>query len=131
MRKPVRDGTPSKICCAIYSRKSTDEGLEQEFSSLNAQREACAAYIVSQRHEGWIALPDIYDDGGYSGGNMERPGLKALLAQVAAKRVDVIVVYKVDRLTRSLAYFAKIVDVLDATGASFVSARRLRTIDMY
>ena len=107
--------------CAIYTRKSTEEGLEQDFNSLDAQREACTAYILSQRHEGWSLVPDFYDDGGYSGGNMDRPGLKALLAAVAAGRVDVIVVYKVDRLTRSLADFAKIVEVLDAKGASFVS----------
>jgi DNA invertase Pin-like site-specific DNA recombinase len=110
-----------QIRCAIYTRKSTEEGLEQEFNSLDAQREACAAYIASQRNEGWIQLSDFYDDGGYSGGTMERPGLKALLAQVAAGKVDVIVVYKVDRLTRALSDFAKIVEVLDARGASFVS----------
>jgi DNA invertase Pin-like site-specific DNA recombinase len=109
------------IRCAIYTRKSTEEGLDQEFNSLDAQREACAAYITSQRHEGWIMLPDHYDDGGFSGGNMERPGLKQLLAEVKAGRVDVIVVYKVDRLTRALSDFAKIVDVLDEAGASFVS----------
>jgi site-specific DNA recombinase len=107
--------------CAIYTRKSTEEGLEQEFNSLDAQREACAAYIASQRHEGWTCVPDFYDDGGYSGGNMDRPGLKQLLAEVKAGRVDVIVVYKVDRLTRALSDFAKIVDVLDEAGASFVS----------
>ena len=109
------------IRCAIYTRKSTEEGLEQSFNSLDAQREACAAYILSQRHEGWTLMPDYYDDGGYSGGNMERPGLKALLDEVAAGRIDVIVVYKVDRLTRSLSDFARIVDVLDKAGASFVS----------
>ena len=107
--------------CAIYTRKSTDEGLDQEFNSLDAQREACAAYVLSQRHEGWTLLPDTYDDGGYSGGSMDRPGLRQLLAEVKAGRVDVIVVYKVDRLTRSLSDFAKIVEVLDAAGASFVS----------
>ena len=107
--------------CAIYTRKSTEEGLEQQFNSLDAQREACAAYILSQKHEGWTALADLYDDGGFSGGNMQRPGLVQLMADVAAGKVDVIVVYKVDRLTRSLADFAKIVDVLDAKGASFVS----------
>ena len=107
--------------CAIYTRKSTEEGLDQEFNSLDAQREACAAYVLSQRHEGWNPLPDVYDDGGFSGGNMDRPGLRRLMAEVQARRVDVIVVYKVDRLTRSLADFAKIVEVLDATGASFVS----------
>jgi site-specific DNA recombinase len=107
--------------CAIYTRKSTEEGVEQEFKSLVAEREACAAYVVSQRHEGWVAVPGVYDDGGFSGGNMERPGLKALLAEVAAGRVDIIVVYKVDRLTRSLSDFARIVDVLDKQQASFVS----------
>ena len=107
--------------CAIYTRKSSEEGLDQEFNSLDAQREACAAYIMSQRHEGWVLLPDYYDDGGYSGGNMDRPGLKQLLTEVEAGRVDVIVVYKVDRLTRSLSDFAKIVEVLDAASASFVS----------
>jgi site-specific DNA recombinase len=112
---------PAQLRCAIYTRKSTEEGLDQEFNSLNAQREACAAYILSQRHEGWSLLPGHYDDGGFTGGNMDRPGLKRLLADVEAGRIDVIVVYKVDRLTRSLADFAKIVDVLDKAGASFVS----------
>ncbi len=107
--------------CAVYTRKSTEDGLEQEFNSLDAQREACEAYILSQRHEGWTLVAERYDDGGYSGGNMDRPGLKALLAEVDAGRVDVIVVYKVDRLTRSLADFAKIVERLDARAASFVS----------
>src|SRR6195952_2096036 len=92
--------------CAIYTRKSTEEGLDQEFNSLDAQREACAAYVVSQRHEGWGLLPDYYDDGGYSGGNMERPGLRRLLADVEARKVDVIVIYKIDRLTRALSDFA-------------------------
>src|SRR5688572_9430858 len=105
--------------CAIYTRKSTEEGLDQAFNSLDAQREACAAYIVSQRHEGWTLVPDYYDHGGFSGGNMDRPGLKQLLAEVKAGRVDVIVVYKVDRLTRALSDLAKIVDVLDPAGASF------------
>ena len=117
----MADGTPKRLRCAIYTRKSTEEGLEQAFNSLDAQREACAAYILSQRHEGWTLLPDLYDDGGFTGGNMDRPGLKQLLADVKAGRVDVVVVYKVDRLTRALADFAKIVDVLDAAGASFVS----------
>jgi DNA invertase Pin-like site-specific DNA recombinase len=107
--------------CAVYTRKSTEDGLEQEFNSLDAQREACEAYVLSQRHEGWNLVPARYDDGGFSGGNMERPGLKALLADVDAGLVDVIVVYKVDRLTRSLADFAKIVERLDARTASFVS----------
>jgi DNA invertase Pin-like site-specific DNA recombinase len=107
--------------CAVYTRKSTEEGLEQAFNSLHAQREACEAYIKSQAHEGWKLVKTAYDDGGLSGGNMDRPALRQLLAEVAAGRVHVIVVYKVDRLTRSLADFAKIVDVLDGHGASFVS----------
>lgn len=89
--------------CAVYTRKSTEDGLEQEFNSLDAQREACEAYVLSQRHEGWNLVPNRYDDGGFSGGNMERSGLKALLADVDAGLFDVIVVYKIDRLTRSLA----------------------------
>ena len=109
------------IRCAIYTRKSTEEGLEQEFNSLDAQSEACAAYILSQRHEGWVQNPERYDDGGYSGGSMERPAVKRLMADITGDKVDVIVVYKVDRLTRSLADFARIVEVLDARGASFVS----------
>ena len=112
---------PKRLRCAIYTRKSTEEGLERAFNSLDAQREACASYVLSQKHEGWTLLPDVYDDGGFTGGNMDRPGLKQLLADVKAGRVDVVVVYKVDRLTRNLADFAKIVDVLDAAGASFVS----------
>lgn len=109
------------VRCAIYTRKSTEEGLEQAFNSLDAQREACAAYILSQQHEGWTMLPDVYDDGGFSGGSMNRPALQRLLDAVGQGRVDVIVVYKVDRLTRSLADFAKIVEVLDGAGSSFVS----------
>src|SRR5687768_10211722 len=107
--------------CAIYTRKSSEEGLEQDFNSLHAQREACVAYIRSQKHEGWRAVSARYDDGGYSGGSMERPALRRLLADIKAKRIDVIVVYKVDRLTRSLADFAKIVEVFDASAVSFVS----------
>jgi len=109
------------IRCAIYTRKSSEEGLEQSFNSLDAQREACEAYVVSQRHEGWKALSAKYDDGGFSGGNIERPALKRLLEDVAAKRIDTVVVYKVDRLTRSLADFAKIVEQFDGQGVSFVS----------
>ena len=107
--------------CAIYTRKSTEEGLEQSFNSLDAQREACAAYILSQRHEGWMELSDRYDDGGFSGGSMERPGLQRLLADVSAGRIDVIAVYKVDRLTRALSDFAKMVEIFDGAGVSFVS----------
>ena len=116
---PARAGLT--VRCAIYTRKSSDEGLEQEFNSLDAQREACEAYIVSQRHAGWVALADMYDDGGLSGGTMERPALKRLLEDIKAGKVQIVVVYKVDRLTRSLADFAKIVDILDAHNASFVS----------
>jgi DNA invertase Pin-like site-specific DNA recombinase len=110
-----------RLNCAIYTRKSSDEGLEKEFNSLDAQREACAAFILSQKHAGWAALPDLYDDGGLSGGTMDRPALQRLLGDIQAGRVQIVVVYKVDRLTRSLADFAKIVDVFDAHGASFVS----------
>jgi len=107
--------------CAVYTRKSSEEGLEQEFNSLNAQREACEAYIKSQTNEGWEALEAPFDDGGISGGTMDRPGLKSLLQEVRKGRVDVIVVYKVDRLTRSLVDFARIVELLDEQGVSFVS----------
>jgi DNA invertase Pin-like site-specific DNA recombinase len=107
--------------CAIYTRKSSEEGLDQAFNSLDAQREACAAYVESQRHEGWKLLPKRYDDGGYSGGNLERPALQQLLTDVAEDNVDLIVVYKVDRLTRSLSDFAKLVERLDAKSVSFVS----------
>jgi DNA invertase Pin-like site-specific DNA recombinase len=110
-----------KIRCAIYTRKSSEDGLEQEFNSLHAQREACGAFILSQKAEGWSLLDDAYDDGGLSGGTLERPALQRLLSAVDEGRVDRIVVYKIDRLTRSLADFAKIVDRLDAAGASFVS----------
>ena len=110
-----------KLRCAVYTRKSTEDGLEQEFNSLDAQYEACAAYAVSQRHEGWVLNPERYDDGGFSGGNMQRPGLRRLMDDVAAGKVDIILLYKIDRLTRSLADFAKIVEVLDKAGASFVS----------
>lgn len=109
------------VRCAIYTRKSSDEGLEQEFNSLDAQREACEAYVVSQRHAGWVAVLDMYDDGGLSGGTMERPALQRLLNDIKAGKVQIVVVYKVDRLTRSLADFAKVVDVLDEHDASFVS----------
>ena len=107
--------------CAVYTRKSTEDGLEQEFNSLDAQYAACATYALSQQHEGWVLNPERYDDGGFSGGNMQRPGLKRLMADVAAGKVDIILLYKIDRLTRSLADFAKIVEVLDKAGASFVS----------
>ncbi|HEV7253374.1 MAG TPA: recombinase family protein [Mesorhizobium sp.] len=107
--------------CAIYTRKSSEEGLEQGFNSLHAQREACEAYVTSQRHEGWKVLPTAYDDGGFSGGSMNRPGLQRLLSDIQSGLIDVVVVYKVDRLTRSLTDFARIVETFDARGVSFVS----------
>src|SRR5215470_9822999 len=107
--------------CAIYTRVSTDQGREQDFNSLDAQREASEAYIKSQAHEGWRLSRDHYDDGGYSGRSMDRPALRRLLEDVRARRIDVIVVYKVDRLTRSLADFAKLVELFDAHHVSFVS----------
>ena len=111
----------SRKRCAIYTRKSSEEGLEQEFNSLAAQREACEAFIRSQQHEGWLLARNRYDDGGFSGGNMERPALQGLLADIQAGRIDIVVVYKVDRLTRSLADFARLVELFDAQGVSFVS----------
>jgi site-specific DNA recombinase len=110
-----------KVRCAIYSRKSSEEGLELAFNSLDAQREACAAYIDSQRHEGWVALDDRYDDGGYSGGTLERPALQRLIRDIEAGRVDTVVCYKIDRLSRSLTDFAKLVDVFERNSVTFVS----------
>ena len=107
--------------CAIYTRKSTEEGLEQEFNSLDAQRESCAAYIMSLTGQGWKEIKTHYDDGGISGGTMDRPTLQDLLQDIKAGKVDVVVVYKIDRLTRSLMDFAKIVEVFDAHKVSFVS----------
>jgi site-specific DNA recombinase len=115
-RPPTR-----KMRCAIYTRKSSEEGLEQAFNSLDAQREACAAFILSRKHEGWTVLPTLYDDGGFSGCTMDRPALQRLLGDIRAGQVDVVVVYKIDRLTRSLFDFAKIVEAFDARGVSFVS----------
>lgn len=112
---------PKSFKCAVYTRKSSEEGLEQAFNSLDAQREACEAYIASQRHEGWQLVSKQYDDGGFSGGNMDRPALTELLSDIKAGMVTVIVVYKVDRLTRSLADFAKLVELFDCHGVSFVS----------
>jgi site-specific DNA recombinase len=110
-----------QVRCAIYTRKSSEDGLEQGFNSLDAQREACTAYVLSQASEGWSALPDAYDDGGLSGGSLERPALQRLLADIEAGRIDIVVVYKVDRLTRSLLDFAKLVETFDRAGVSFVS----------
>ncbi|MBI5121300.1 MAG: recombinase family protein [Rhodospirillales bacterium] len=110
-----------KLRCAIYTRKSSEEGLDMEFNSLDAQRESCEAYIASQKQEGWLPVPDHYDDGGFSGGNLERPGLKHLLADIEAGKVNVVVVYKIDRLSRSLMDFSKLVEVFDRHGVTFVS----------
>ena len=118
--KPMPAAT-SKKRCAIYTRKSTDEGLDQEYNSLEAQRDSALAFISSQRHEGWITIDQGYDDGGFSGGNTNRPSLKRLLDDVADGRIDVVVVYKIDRLSRSLSDFAKMVDLFDAHGVTFVS----------
>ena len=112
---------PKPMICAIYTRKSSEEGLEQDFNSLDAQREACAAYITSQQSLGWIASPTVYDDGGFSGGTLERPALTKLLADIQERRIQVLVVYKVDRLTRSISDFTKLVELFDAHGVSFVS----------
>ncbi len=114
-------GGTKTVRCAIYTRKSTEEGLQQEFNSLDAQREASEAFIASQKHEGWQVITDHFDDGGYTGGNMDRPALKRLLAAVEARSVDCIVVYKVDRLSRSLLDFARIIEVFDRNGVSFVA----------
>jgi DNA invertase Pin-like site-specific DNA recombinase len=113
---PVR-----KLRCAVYTRKSTEEGLDQEFNSLDAQREACEAYVASQRAEGWVLVPDRYDDGGYSGGTLERPALQRLIIDIESHRVDTVVVYKIDRLSRSLMDFAKLVEVFDRNGVTFCS----------
>jgi len=112
---------PRKLCCAIYTRKSTEEGLDQNFNSLDAQRDACESYIASQKSEGWIMLRERYDDGGYSGGNVNRPGLTKMLNDVREGLVDTIVVYKIDRLSRSLADFAKLVEIFDEHKVTFVS----------
>src|ERR1051325_6267589 len=117
MTKPVL----RRLRCAVYTRKSSEEGLEMEFNSLDAQREACEAFIASQKAEGWVLVPDRYDDGGYSGGTLERPALKRLLADIENGRVDVVVVYKIDRLSRSLMDFSKLVEVFDGHEVTFVS----------
>src|SRR3546814_515822 len=110
-----------RMRCAVYTRKSSEEGLDMEFNSLDAQRESCEAYIASQRAEGWVCMRERYDDGGYSGGSLERPGLKTLLEDIEAGLVDVIVVYKIDRLSRSLMDFAKLVEAFDRNNVTFVS----------
>ena len=120
-KTPEKSKTVRKLRCAVYTRKSSEEGLEQEFNSLHAQREACESYIASQRSEGWVLVRDQYDDGGVSGGTLERPGLKRLLADIEDGLVDVVVVYKIDRLSRSLMDFSKLVEVFDRNGVTFVS----------
>jgi DNA invertase Pin-like site-specific DNA recombinase len=117
----VIPATVKKLRCAVYTRKSTDEGLGREFNTLDAQRDACEAYITSQRAEGWVPVRDRYDDGGVSGGTLERPALRRLLADIEQGLVDVIVVYKIDRLSRSLMDFAKLVETMEAHGVTFVS----------
>src|SRR5215470_10485604 len=120
-RNPMTADNRKILRCAIYTRKSTEHGLDQEFNSLDAQREACEAYISSQASQGWRVLPQHYDDPAYSGGNLERPALKRLLREIELGRIDVIVVYKIDRLTRSLADFAKLVETFDTKSVSFVA----------
>jgi DNA invertase Pin-like site-specific DNA recombinase len=112
---------PSKLRCAVYTRKSSEEGLDQEFNSLDAQREACEAYVTSQKSEGWVLLPDRYDDGGVSGGTLDRPALRRLVKDINAGLVDVVVVYKIDRLSRSLSDFSRLVDIFEANTVTFVS----------
>ena len=121
MIEGINNEKSKKLRCAIYTRKSSEEGLELEFNSLQAQREACEAYIKSQKHEHWQLIPTEYNDGGYSGGNINRPALQRLLQDIQKGIVDIIVVYKIDRLTRSLMDFSKIVEVLDKHNTSFVS----------
>jgi site-specific DNA recombinase len=120
-RSPTPARPPARVRCAIYTRKSTEEGLDQDFNSLDAQRESALAYIASQQHEGWMALHDNYDDGGFTGGNMERPALQQLLADIAAGKVDCVVVYKVDRLSRSLLDFARMMEVFERHHVAFVA----------
>ncbi|MEO5347943.1 MAG: recombinase family protein [Magnetococcus sp. YQC-9] len=117
----IKNSTVPKVRCAVYTRKSTEEGLDMEFNTLDAQREACEAYIASQKAEGWFLVPDRYDDGGFSGGNLERPALKRLLADIEAGKISVVIVYKIDRLTRSLLDFAKLVEAFDKKQVTFAS----------
>src|ERR671912_1056278 len=125
LSRPMRKALPSRasgrVRCAVYTRKSSEEGLEQDFNSLDAQREACEAYVASQRAQGWVLVQDRYDDGGVSGATLERPALRRLMADIEDGLVDVVVVYKIDRLSRSLMDFAKLVDVFDTHEVTFVS----------
>jgi len=119
---PIDNGVPApqRVRCALYTRKSSEEGLDQEFNSLDAQREAAQAYIASQQHQGWIALTERYDDGGYSGGNLERPALQRLLHDITGGTVDAVLVYKLDRLSRSLLDFARLMEIFDKYHVTFV-----------
>ena len=119
--EPTMPATVGKLRCAVYTRKSTDEGLDREFNTLDAQCDACEAYIASQRAEGWLLVRDHYDDGGFTGGTLEQPALKRLLTDIEQGLVDVIVIYKIDRLSRSLMDFAKLVETMEAHGVTFVS----------
>src|SRR6187401_626585 len=120
MNRTKKSEKPQAIHCAIYTRKSTEEGLQQEFNSLDAQREAGEAYIKSQQHEGWVCVPAQYDDGGFTGANMDRPALRRLIADIEAGKIDCVVVYKVDRLSRSLLDFEKIIEAFERHKVSFV-----------
>ena len=117
----MSEAMPRRLRCAVYTRVSTDDGLDQEYNSIDAQRDAGHAYIASQRAEGWIPVADDYDDPAYSGGNMDRPALKRLLVDIEAGRIDIVVVYKIDRLTRSLTDFSKMIELFEHHGVSFVS----------
>ena len=121
MTRPTQPQPPRRLRCAIYTRKSSEEGLDMEFNSLDAQREACEAYIASQKAEGWVCLRDKYDDGGFSGGTLERPALKDLIADIEDGLIDIVVVYKIDRLSRALMDFSKLVEIFDKHGVTFVS----------
>src|SRR6266516_5613603 len=119
-RKQTAAPSPrQKLRCAVYTRKSSEEGLEMEFNSLEAQRESCQAYVASQRAEGWLLVPDRYDDGGFSGGTLDRPALKRLRADIEAGKIDIVVVYKIDRLSRSLMDFSRLVEVFDRRAVTF------------
>ncbi|WP_338101533.1 recombinase family protein [Pseudooceanicola onchidii] len=121
MTRQTQPQSPRRLRCAIYTRKSSEEGLDMEFNSLDAQREACEAYIASQKAEGWVCLRDKYDDGGFSGGTLERPALKDLIADIEDGLIDIVVVYKIDRLSRALMDFSKLVEIFDRHGVTFVS----------
>jgi site-specific DNA recombinase len=123
-KRPAMDEARRSLRCAIYTRKSTEEGLEQNFNSLQAQRESAEAYIASQRQTGWVALEQHYDDGGFSGASLERPALKRLLGEIETGAIDCVVVYKVDRLSRSLLDFARLISVFDQRGVNFVSVKQ-------